>query len=194
MSPNNPLMAKGKDKRKVRWTEPYSFHIPRYREELRRSGVFGPKFWIRPIAISACFLGLAVGYIWWRYPGAWLPIPQLVIGLFVLPPCLMVMFLVLWVVPRSVLISPERIAVSHGNTAYAIEAEKIKRVSLDCEDPTRLVLRVEYQSRRRRDKELVVGLSPKVDPNRIAECLPEGLQLQMTDRTETDEPVVSRSS
>lgn len=129
-------MRRGRDKQRVSWAEPYWHHIPRYRGSTEQvAGVFGHKFILRPLLISACFLVLAIGYMQWRYPGAWIPYRPLLFALLGLPLSMQLSFFLHLLIPRGIAVGPKGISVSHGQSGYAIKAEQIRSMHLDASNP-----------------------------------------------------------
>ena len=143
--------------------------------------MFSPGFWLRPIAISAALLLFAILWFQSAYPGAALPIPQLVSGLFVVPLMMGLVSLIHLVIPRHLQVRKKCVQTSDG---IFIKAAQIDDCVLDISDLTRPIFVVRYTTRRGIDRELRSALSSRVKIDRLALSMPEGIELRLVEKPE----------
>ena len=166
---------------RIGWWEPYWSWFPEYIKSLREGGLFTLGFWTRPVLVSAIILAALVAWATWQYPGVQVPLLRLIGGLFIVPFMLAVYSVGMFAIPRHIDISPKRILVSTCGTAMRIEPAQLDRARLVADGRQRLRLILEYRTRRERHRSTCIGVPQRVDLRRIAECLPEGMILAVSE-------------
>jgi hypothetical protein len=160
--------------RKISWWEPSWSHRPRSAQDFLKSYpvVLRGVFWSYPAgaAVIALFL--------WANPGTPLPMPlwRLLFLPLIFVPVLLLQNAVLWLVPPQCSVTPRRFAYSHGQSGFSIPSDRILDAQIDTSNPHRPLLRLHYLSRRKKERELVIGLGPGVDLIRLDNVLTALLQ------------------
>lgn len=157
--------------RRIKWMEPWKHSVARCIDEYARVGVFRPRFWIRPIILSALAVAIIVSAISVRYPYVRINYLRLIAGLFVVPMMLVLQLALAMLLPAWIEVRDRRIAAIVAGVSMVIRKDHLLRLLLNEEDPDEPVLYVQYLTRRKRTRDILFAVSPRVDRTAMREAI-----------------------
>lgn len=115
---------------------------------LREAGILRAAFWMRVILITTSITGLLIAAMRFAYPGMWLPWPQIITGLVVLPPAMALMMAMTMLAPRHIEVRHDWLQFTHGQSALRIRASDLRGFSLNQNQSGAHQLSITFEPRR----------------------------------------------
>lgn len=146
----------------ISWREPTWSFRPRYIAEFADSGLFTFRFWLRVYAITVLVVGAAILAAYLALPNFHLP-PQVFTAPLIMPTFIALRFGAFYFFPPTINISPQRIGIVEGSSAFAIDRTKPLAATINADDPDFPTLTLRYTTRRGKERTRIYGIASHID-------------------------------
>lgn len=157
------------------WWEPYRATFEASRRELAATGVLNWGFWLRVEVIVGALLAGAIVLFRTVYPGAFLPIAQLIGCVLAAPLALLALICLKFMAPVRIEVRPDRITLNQGDSSVRIARERLVGATVLEDDAGIAWMVLEYRTPRGKDRRRMVAVSRSVDLAELKELLERGV-------------------